>query len=156
RYRGIGIDETINNWHYSDVRVQGNTFSLSDPPGPAALSVGGFEAGGFVRLDARDNTFQVTGGMDAIKIEQAVSGVLSRNVITSTAAPGSNGITVSIGSSQPTTLGIASNRVTQFDAGLSVANAAFPGGAAPQSVVAHNNCIFSNVTFGANNTAALT
>jgi len=155
-YRGIGIVETINYWHYSDVRVQGNTFNLSDPSGPAALSVGGFEPGGFVRLEARDNTFQVTGGMDAIKIEQAVSGVLRHNALTSTTVAGSNGITVSIGSSQPTTMEIASNRVTQFDTGLSVANAAFPGGAAAQTVAAHNNCIFSNVSFGANNTAALT
>jgi hypothetical protein len=155
-YRGVGINETINYWHYSDVRVQGNTFTLSDPPGAAALEVGGFETGGFVHLEARANTFQITGGMNGINIEQAVSGLLGHNALMSTVAPGSDGIAVSIGSAVPSTLAIESNTVKAFDTGVSVANDAFPGGSATQAVAGHNNCIAGNATFGANNTSALT
>ncbi len=156
KYRGIGILVESNETRIDDLELVGNTFNLSGPINTGAISVGGFGTGGYVKLAARENTLHVAGGMDGIEINQTVSGLLHRNAITGASDVGSNGIAVAIGSSQSTTLQIASNRVTTFATGLSVANAMPPGGAAAQAVAAHNNCIFNNATFGANNTTAIT
>jgi len=155
-YTGAGILIESNNARFDDMRIQGNTFTLTGPSAIGAISIGGFGTVGRVQLNARDNTIQLTGAMDGIEINQNVTGTLARNALTGNSVVGSNGIAVSIGSAQPTALGIASNRVTLFDTGLAVANAAPPGGSAAQTVAANKNCIFSNASFGANNTTALT
>jgi hypothetical protein len=154
KYVGAGILVESNEARFDDLAVLKNTFALSGPNGIGAISIGGFGTNGFVKLAASGNVIHLGGAIDGIQINQGVSGILEHNVVTGSSTAGTNGIAVSIGANVPTSLAIHGNRVTMYDTGLSVANAAFPSGTASQTVNAHSNCIVGNVTFGANNTTA--
>jgi hypothetical protein len=156
KYVGAGILVESNEARFDDLEVLKNQFALAGPNDIGAISIGGFGTSGFVQLTASGNVIHLVGAIDGIKINQAVSGTLDTNIVMGNTTAGTNGIAVAIGSTVPTSLLISSNRVTAYDTGLSVTNAVPPGGSAPQKLIAQNNCILNNATFGANNTTALT
>jgi hypothetical protein len=155
-YAGQGILIESNNATFTNVRLLSNTFNITNTSGQPAMSVGGYGAGGQVRMTAMGNVFQLTGDIVALQVNQAVTGVIKGNLLAGDITPGSVGLNVTTGSLYPESLTITGNRITGFNMGLWAEPAAPPGGAAAQTIAAQQNCIQGNVGYGAENTSPIT
>lgn len=154
-YAGNGIDILANYVNLTALTLTGNTFRLGGTGTYPAVTVGGFETGGKVRVTATANVFALSGSATGIEIGQTVSGTIQSNHLVGGAGVKSTGVHVLTGTRYGATLYVTNNLITGFEVGLSVEPDASPSGHFSQSVEASQNCIQANTRYGAINTTTI-